>query len=100
MAYRLPCPRKITLYNGVECKKDFHTICTDYDVQLKNMSVKNQQANGVLERVHLVICNMLQSKNLAKLEMPEDALGWPSSQVSRMPLLARTIQHYRPLLLN
>ena len=69
---RYPRPRKIITDNGAEFKKDFRTISTDYGVQLKNTTVKNPQANGVLERVHLVICNMLRAKNLAKLEIPED----------------------------
>ena len=62
---RYPRPRKIITDNGAEFKKDFRTISTDYGVQLKNTTVKNPQANGVLERVHLVICNMLRAKNLA-----------------------------------
>ena len=69
---RYPRPRKIITDNGAEFKKDFRTISTDYGVQLKNTTVKNPQANGVLERVHQTICNMLRAKNLAKLEMPED----------------------------
>ena len=72
MAYTLPRPRKIISDNGAEFKKDFRTISTDYGVKLTKTTVKNPQANGVLERVHLTICNMLRSKNLAELEMPED----------------------------
>ena len=72
MAYTLPHPRKIVLDNGAEFKKDFRTISTDCCVKLRNATVKNPQANGVLEQVHLTICNMLRSKNLAELEMPED----------------------------
>ena len=69
---RYPRPRKIITDNGAEFKKDFRTISTDYGVQVKNTTVKNPQANGVLERVHLVICNMLRAKNLAELEIPKD----------------------------
>ena len=54
---RYPCPRKIITDNGAEFKKDFRTISTDYGVKLTKTTVKNPQANGVLERVHLTICN-------------------------------------------
>ena len=36
------------------------------------MTVKNPQVNGVLEHIHLVICNMIRAKKLAELEIPED----------------------------
>ena len=69
---RYPRPRKIISDNGAEFKKVFRTISTDYGVKLTKTTVKNPQANGVLERVHLTICNMLRAKKLAELEMPAD----------------------------
>ena len=97
MAYMLPRSRKIILDNGEEFKKDFRTISTDYGVKVRNTTVKNPQANDVLERVHLTICNMLRSKTLADFEMPEDDPWAAILQVQCMPCVARTIQHCKPL---
>ena len=88
---RYPRPRKIITDNGAEFKKDFRTISTDYGVKLTKTTVKNPQANGVLERVHLTICNMLRSKNLAKLEMPEDD-PWTAILAS-VPYVVRSTYH-------
>ena len=72
MVYTLPRPRKIIKGKQGGIQKRFCTIFTDYGDKLTKTTVKYPQANGVLERVHLTICNMLRAKNLAKLEMPED----------------------------
>ncbi len=44
----------------------FRDLCRTYDVKRKPTSIKNPQANAILERVHAVFTNMLRT---AKLNM-------------------------------
>ncbi len=45
--------------NGSEFKLHFKALCDTYDIKHKPTSVKNPQANAILERVHQVIMVML-----------------------------------------
>ena len=77
--------------NRAEFSKEFRIVSTDYGVKIKNATLKNPQANGVLKCIHLVICNMLQAKNLAKLDVPEDD-PWTDILVS-VPYAVRSTYH-------
>jgi transposase InsO family protein len=66
---RYPRPRKIIFDNGPEFKKDFRHIFKDYGVKTKPTTIKKPQANSILERVHLVLANMLRASNIANLQL-------------------------------
>jgi len=52
--------------NGSEFKLHFEALCDtyEYDIKRKLTSVKNPQANAILERVHQVIMAMLHTSEL------------------------------------
>jgi hypothetical protein len=52
--------------NGSEFKLHFRALCKTYGVKRKPASIKNPQANAILERIHAVFTNMLCT---AKLDM-------------------------------
>ncbi len=52
--------------NGSEFKLHFHALCKTYGVKQKPTSIKNPQANAILEHIHAVFTNMLRT---AKLDM-------------------------------
>jgi hypothetical protein len=54
--------------NGSEFKLHFHDLCKTYGIKRKPTSIKNPQANAILERIHIVFTNMLRT---AKLDMAE-----------------------------
>ena len=64
---RYPRPYKIIFDNGTEFKKDFKYIFKDYGIRRKPTTIKNPQANSILERVHQVVANMLRCKNIPDL---------------------------------
>ena len=61
---RYPRPKRIIYDNGVEFKRDFEPLLKTYGIKPKRITVKNPQANAVLERVHQVIGDMLRTKDL------------------------------------
>ena len=65
--YRYPKPNSIIIDNGTEFQKDFSKALKSMGIKAKLTTVKNPQANSVLERVHQVLGNMLRTKNLKKL---------------------------------
>jgi hypothetical protein len=50
--------------NGSEFKLHFEALCDSYGIKRKPSSVKNPQANAILERVHQVIMMMLRTAEL------------------------------------
>ena len=66
---RYPRPKKIIFDNGKEFKKDFRHIFDDYGVVPRPTTVKNPQANSILERVHQVLTQMLRTQNINKLNI-------------------------------
>jgi hypothetical protein len=52
--------------NGGEFKLHFRALCKTYGIKRKSTSIKNPQANAILERIHAVFTNMLCT---AKLDM-------------------------------
>ena len=63
---RYPHPRKVMFYNGSECKQDFTPLLKEFNIKPVLISVKNPQANTMLNRVHQLILNMLVIKYLDK----------------------------------
>ena len=56
---------KVIIYdNGSEFKLNFETLCDSYGIKRKPTSIKNPQANAILERMHQVIMAMLRTAEL------------------------------------
>ncbi len=54
--------------NGSKFKLHFRDLCKTYGIKRKPTSIKNPQANAILERIHAVFTNMLRT---AELDMAE-----------------------------
>ena len=65
---RYPRCQNIIYDNGSEFKLHFEALCDSYGIKRKPTSVKNPQANAILERVHQVISTMLRT---AEIDMAE-----------------------------
>ena len=61
---RYPRCRAIIYDNGSEFKLHFETLCDTYGLKRKPTSIKNPQANSILERMHQVITTMLRTAEL------------------------------------
>ena len=61
---RYPCSQYIIYDNGSECKLHFETLCESYGLKCKPTSIKNPQANAILEWVHQTIMAMLRTTDL------------------------------------
>ena len=61
---RYPRPRKVIFDNGNEFKKDFFPLLHDFAIKPTPTTIKNPQANAILERLHQVLGDMLRTKNL------------------------------------
>jgi hypothetical protein len=65
---RYPCCRYIIYSNESEFKLHFQSLCNTYRIKRKPTSVKNPQANAILEHIHGVLGNMLCPSELDTAE--------------------------------
>ncbi|GFH56268.1 hypothetical protein CTEN210_12744 [Chaetoceros tenuissimus] len=91
---RYPRPTRVIFDNGVEFKKDFLPLLKDYGIKPVTTTIKNPQANAILERVHLVIHNMIRTHELDNIIF--DALD-PWSQILAQVAFAIRCSHHRTL---
>ncbi len=61
---RYPWYRHLIYNNGSEFKLHFEYLCESYGITCKPTTVKNPRANGILERVHQVLGQMLCTAEL------------------------------------
>ncbi len=61
---RYPCCWYLIYNNGSEFKLHFRALCKTYGIKHKPTSIKNPQANAILERIHAVFTNMLSTAEL------------------------------------
>ena len=61
---RYPRPKEVIFDNGSEFKKDFLPLLKDFAIKPKATTIKNPQANSPVKRIHKVVMNMLNTKNL------------------------------------
>jgi hypothetical protein len=61
---RYPQCRHLIYDNRIEFKLHFEYLCESYDIKRKSTTVKNPRANGILERVHQVLRQMLCTDEL------------------------------------
>ena len=61
---RYPRASYIIYDNGSEFKLHFKELCDTYGIERKPTTIKNPQANAILERVHGVLANMMRTSGL------------------------------------
>ncbi len=61
---RYPQCRHLIYNNGSDFKLHFEYLCESYSIKRKPTTVKNPQANGILEHVHQVLGQMLHTAEL------------------------------------
>ena len=61
--------------NSSEFKLNFEYLCVTYGIKHKPTTIKNPQANAILERLHQVLAQMLRTSELdmAEIVTPDDA---------------------------
>jgi hypothetical protein len=71
---RYPRAKTIVYDNGSEFKLYFEELCDSYNLKRKPTSVKNPQANAILERIHGVLGDMMRTSGLdmADTVTPDD----------------------------
>ena len=67
---RYPRCRYMIYDNGSEFKLHFEHLCDSYGIKRKPTTVKNPQANAILERVHQVLGQMLRTSELDMAPFP------------------------------
>jgi hypothetical protein len=71
---RYPCCHYMIFDNGSEFKLHFRNLCKTYGVKRRPNSIKNPQANAILEHMHAVFTNMLRTAEL-DMEQSVNASG-------------------------
>ncbi len=66
---RYPRCQYIIYNNGSKFKLHFLSLCNIYGIKHKPTSVKNPQANAILEHIHAVLGNMLHTSELDMAKM-------------------------------
>ena len=61
---RYPRAHSIIYDNGSKFKLFFEDLCESYSLKRKPNTIKNPQANAIIERVHAVVTNMMQTAGL------------------------------------
>ena len=61
---RYPRSKFIIFDNGSEFKLHFKSLCDSYGLKRKNTTIKNPQANAILERIHAVIADMIRTSGI------------------------------------
>ena len=65
---RYPRCQQIIYDNGSEFKLHFEDLCETYGIKRKPTTIKNPQANAILERVHQVVTSMLRTSEIDMAE--------------------------------
>jgi transposase InsO family protein len=68
---RYPRPQEVGMDNGSEFKKYFLDLIHNYGLKRKPSTEYNPQSNGIIERVHQVLGNILRSFELERRELDE-----------------------------
>ena len=61
---RYPRAKYVIYDNGSEFKLHFEGLCDSFSLKRSPTTIKNPQANAILERQHAVIANMMRTSNL------------------------------------
>ena len=60
-----PRPRKFIFNNGSEFKRNFILFLKDFSFKPTCTTIKHQQSNDILERIHQFVGSMLKTKGLS-----------------------------------
>lgn len=74
---RYPRPQYLGFDNGGEYKKEFEQLRCNYGMTKKPSLEYNPQSNGIIERVHQVLGDMLRTFELEEKELCENDHGVP-----------------------
>lgn len=73
---RYPWPQKIIYDRGTEFLREFHIMVRDdYGIALSPITVRNPQANAIIERIHQTIGNILRTFELQHASETEEIDG-------------------------
>jgi len=68
---RYPRPQEVGSDNGSEFKRHFRDLLNNYGLKKKPSTEYNPQSNGIIERVHQVLANVIRSFELDERELDE-----------------------------
>ena len=71
---RYPRAKYITYDNGSEFKLHFEELCDSFNIKRRPTTVKNPQANAIIEQVHGVIGDMMRTRDLDMSETVKDTM--------------------------
>ena len=69
-----PRAKYITYDNGSEFKLHFESLCDSFNIKRKPTTVKNPQANAIIERVHGVLGDMMRTRALDMSPTVDDTM--------------------------
>mgnify|MGYP003331710574 CR=1 FL=1 len=70
---RYPWPTEVVLDRGREFMAEFSKmVCNDYGVTKRSITTQNPQANGIIERIHQTIGNMIQTFCIHKTDLDKE----------------------------
>ena len=70
---RYPLPNKITVDRGKELLAEFKTMmANDYGISCSPISVRNPQANAIVERVHQTIGNIIRTYEIQEMDLDNE----------------------------
>lgn len=72
---RYPRPTTCIFDNGTEFSSEFYELLHSYGVHPKPTTVKNPQANAIVERIHLTIADSLRAQRLDKRTVTLDDIN-------------------------
>ena len=61
---RYPRGKNIIYDNGSEFKLNFEALCDSYSIKSKPTSIKNPQANAILEQIHQAVMAMVRTSEI------------------------------------
>jgi hypothetical protein len=68
---RYPRPQFVGLDNGIHFKRYFKDLCDNYGLKRKHSTEYNPQSNGIIERVHQVLGNVMRAFELEERELDQ-----------------------------
>jgi hypothetical protein len=85
--------------NGSEFKLNFEYLCVTYGIKRKPTTIKNTQANAILERLHQVLAQMLRTSELdmAKTIIPDDVDVFLDNATWAICFTYHTVLNLKPL---
>ena len=73
---RYPKPRKVICDQGSEFKAEFLELLESYGIERVPSSRRNPQINAIIERIHLVMLNMLRTLELSDVMWDDEDRIW------------------------